>query len=204
MLAISPKYYQAGGALSGQLQDASAGLSKQLATNGALWAWNPQMEQWQAVHELAAGETIWGLLPSWYGSQSLTLVHAVRDVPQNLAILGSDAAQAFPGDVILVPNLAAPWTGPPPTPTSTTDPTLATAATAATTAATAATTAATAQTVANTGDETNGEQAITNGNGAAPLAKTNGASWWTPGRTAGVAVGGAVVVAGLAYYLGRR
>lgn len=200
-----PMFYarEARGALTGQLQDASAGLQKAVDASGQLWAWNPVVTppQWQRVHELAAGETIWNLLLDWYGTRSIDLVHKVRDVPQNTPILGGDAAQAYPGDVILVPDLEQPW------------------ATAPSGGGTTTTTGGTPVSNGGTtnGGTTNGNGGTTNGgttNGGTNGGTTNGngaiatngeaAGWWTPGKKVAAAAAGVGAAALIGWLIMRN
>lgn len=192
-----PMFADAAGTASGTIEDASAGLSKQTDQAGNVWAYNDLVQQWQLVHTLQAGETIWNLLPSWFGAQSLQLVHLVRDVAQNTPILGPAADQAYPGDKILIPNLQAPFQGVPAPPGVPAGPPAGNGPAPSLPPAE----------LPPGGSLQVGPMPLpvaappVNGNGVAANGKE--ASWWTPGRTTAVAVG-AVAAVGLTALLVAR
>ena len=104
---------EAAGAAAGRAQDASAGLGLFTDGSGRVWAWNPAMGEWQRLHTIASGDSLWKLTKIYYGAYSQSGVHAIHDVPQNEAIQGPDAGIGLiPGDVILIPGLPQP--NPPP------------------------------------------------------------------------------------------
>lgn len=100
---------EAAGAAAGRAQDASAGLGLFTDGSGRVWAWNPAMGEWQRLHTIASGDSLWKLTKIYYGAYSQSGVHAIHDVPQNEAIQGPDAGIGLiPGDVILIPGLPQP------------------------------------------------------------------------------------------------
>lgn len=104
---------EASGAAAGHAQDASAGLNTMTDASNAEWAWNPGSGEWQMLHTIASGDTLWKLSGLYYGTSSLDGVHAIYDVPQNKAIQGPSADSGLiPGDVILIPGLPQPSTAP--------------------------------------------------------------------------------------------
>lgn len=104
---------EASGAAVGHAQDASAGLNVMTDASNATWAWNPGAGEWQMLHTIASGDTLWKLSGLFYGTSSLDGVHDIYDVPQNKAIQGPSADSGLiPGDVILIPGLPQPTTAP--------------------------------------------------------------------------------------------
>lgn len=101
---------EAGGARAGVTETAAAGLEKRSDAEGRVWAWNPEMDQWQLLHEIAWGDTLWNLSRTYYGQPSLEGVRAIHEVPQNYAIQGPSPDHGLiPGDVILIPDLQQPF-----------------------------------------------------------------------------------------------
>ena len=98
---------EAGGSSAGYPQDASEGLQRRNDANANVWAWNPLFDEWQRMHSIVWGDTLWNLSATYYGSPSLPGVHAIHHVDQNYAIQGPSADTGLiPGDVILIPGLA--------------------------------------------------------------------------------------------------
>ena len=98
---------EAGGSSAGYPQDASDGLQRRSDANANVWAWNPLFGEWQRMHSIVWGDTLWNLSATYYGSPSLPGVHAIHHVDQNYAIQGPSADTGLiPGDVILIPGLA--------------------------------------------------------------------------------------------------
>lgn len=98
---------EAAGQAQGGPADASAALTKQTDSRGT-WAWNPLYDEWQLLHIIRSGDTLWAMSGTYYGERSVPGVHKIGRVEQNRPILGSDYEQAVPGDVILIPGLAQP------------------------------------------------------------------------------------------------
>ena len=101
--------------------DASAGLQKvEGSWNGEArtWAWNPVYSQWQLLHVIREGDTLWNMGGTYYGQRSVANVHRICHVEQNAPIIGadSDCAQGVPGDVLLIPDLEQPGEQPPASP----------------------------------------------------------------------------------------
>ncbi len=90
-------------------QDGSVGLTKYTDAQGAIWAWNPIDKEWQRLHQIRSGDTLWKMAGTYYGGPSLEGVHAIHHVPQNKAIQGGDANTGLiPNDIILIPQLPQP------------------------------------------------------------------------------------------------
>lgn len=109
--------FEAGGTAAGEPEDASRGLTRMTDSSGRPWAFNPFQNEWQAVHTVRSGDTLWNLSGQYYGTRSLAGVHWIHDVPQNAEIQGpSPDTGLIPGDKILIPRLpqpaAAPSAGP--------------------------------------------------------------------------------------------
>lgn len=104
----------AGGQAQGGPADASVNLTILDTPEGA-WAWNALEGEWQKLHAIVSGNTVWGLTATYYGAsgQNLANVRRIGNVPQNKPILGPSYDQAVPGDVILIPGLAQPQAAPP-------------------------------------------------------------------------------------------
>jgi len=100
-------YIEAGGQAQGGPADASAGLSKSSDDRGT-WAWNPVYSEWQLLHTVRSGDTVWAMTRTYYGEQNLVRVRQIGNVQQNKPILGTQYDQAVPGDVILIPGLSQP------------------------------------------------------------------------------------------------
>jgi len=107
-------YIEAAGQAQGGAADASAGLNKVTDDRGT-WAWNPLYSEWQLLHIVRSGDTVWQMGATYYGQSSLTNVHRIGNIEQNFPLLGSTYDQAVPGDVLLIPGLAQP-SGQPPAP----------------------------------------------------------------------------------------
>lgn len=103
-------FAEAGGKLSGHIDNASDGLTLQTDGSGKTWAWYGPANQWALVYKLKEGDTLWSLAGKLYGvSQRWT---EIRDFPPNKPIVGTKGDAAFGGDTILVPNLPAPFPKP--------------------------------------------------------------------------------------------
>jgi hypothetical protein len=103
----------AAGAKLGRPEDASANMPRWQDSNGKPWAFNASMGEWQRVHTIASGDSLWKLSGLYYGTSSLGGVHAIYAVPQNKTIQGpSPDSGLIPGDVILIPGLPQPTTPP--------------------------------------------------------------------------------------------
>jgi hypothetical protein len=105
---------EAAGQAQGGPADASLGMTIQNDDRGS-WAWNALQGQWQLLHVVVSGDTLWNLTRTYYGAggQNLASVRAIGQVPQNEPILGPEYRDAVPGDVILIPNLEQPGAAPP-------------------------------------------------------------------------------------------
>jgi hypothetical protein len=76
---------------------------------GRLWAFHEGAAEWMAVHVIRSGDTLWNLAGRYFGTSTLTGVHAIHEVPENYAIQGSNAnAGLIAGDRILIPGLPQP------------------------------------------------------------------------------------------------
>lgn len=115
----------ADGQRQGGPADASAGLTKVDGTwhgQERTWAWNPVDSEWQLLHVLRSGDTLWRMGSTYYGQSSMQNVHRIGDVEQNREIIGADAsgdnayALGVPGDVLLIPGLEQPGGQPPASP----------------------------------------------------------------------------------------
>lgn len=103
----------AAGAAAGHAQDASAGMTHWVSPSNEPWAWNPVDGEWQYIHTMKSGDTLWKLSGLYYGTSSLDGVHAIYGVPQNKAIQGpSPDSGLIPGDEILIPGLPQPRPAP--------------------------------------------------------------------------------------------
>lgn len=103
----------AGGAKAGRPEDASAGFRRITDAQGLPWAWNPVANEWQRIHTIRSGDTLWNLSGTYYGTKSLPGVRAIFNVPQNKAIQGaSPDTGLIPGDRILIPGLRQPAAAP--------------------------------------------------------------------------------------------
>lgn len=112
-----PHVLESGGTAAGHPQDASEGLPRQSDTGANVWAWNPVYNEWQRLHSVQWGDTLWNLSATYYGQPSLDGVHAIHHVEQNIAIQGPSADTGLiPGDVILIPGLPQLFQAPAPTP----------------------------------------------------------------------------------------
>lgn len=120
--AAAVEYLEAAGIQQGGPADASAGLSKVEGTwhgQARTWAWNPLYSQWQLLHILRSGDTLWKMGNTYYGQSSLQNVHRIGDVEQNAPIIGANAtgdeayALGVEGDVLLIPDLEQPYGQPP-------------------------------------------------------------------------------------------
>jgi hypothetical protein len=103
----------AGGLGQGGPADASAGLQKVDGTwNGEqrTWAWNPVSSEWQLLHVVREGDTLWAMGRTYYGESSVANVHRICHLEQNAPIIGasSDCARGVPGDILLIPGLPQP------------------------------------------------------------------------------------------------
>jgi len=113
---------ESAGQMAGAPENAAVGMSQATgpivggshpgATN--LWAFNELLNEWQPVHVVHSGDTLWDLSGRYYGSKTTPGMRAIRDVPQNLLIVGEDARKAIPGDRILIPGLGDRFGGAPP------------------------------------------------------------------------------------------
>jgi hypothetical protein len=75
--------------------------------HSGVWAFNPVVQEWQAVHAIVSGDNLWNMSRDYYGQPSQAGMHAIRDVPENTPIVGQDMKQAIPGDQLLIPGIAA-------------------------------------------------------------------------------------------------
>lgn len=112
---------EADGIGQGGAADASAGLQKvEGSWRGEVrtWAWNPVYSEWQLLHVLREGDTLWNMGGTYYGQRSVANVHRICDLEQNAPIIGadSDCAQGVPGDILLIPGLTQPEDQPPASP----------------------------------------------------------------------------------------
>ena len=98
---------EAAGQAQGGPADASAALTKMNDSRGT-WAWNPLYDEWQLLHNIRSGDTLWNMSGTYYGVRSVAGVHKIGKVDQNRPILGSDYEQAIPGDIVLIPELPQP------------------------------------------------------------------------------------------------
>jgi len=103
---------EAAGQAQGGPADASSGLTIHNDDRGS-WAFNPLYSQWQLLHIVQSGDTLWALSGRYYGERSMAGVHVIGRVEQNRPILGASYDQAIPGDVILIPDLEQPGASPP-------------------------------------------------------------------------------------------
>ncbi|MGH7605572.1 MAG: hypothetical protein ACRENK_16455 [Gemmatimonadaceae bacterium] len=104
---------EASGAKAGHPEDASVGMPHMMTASNEPWAWNQMMGQWQYCHTIKSGDTLFKLSGLYYGTSSLSGVHAIYGVPQNKSIQGpSPDSGLIPGDVILIPGLPQPSTAP--------------------------------------------------------------------------------------------
>lgn len=100
---------EASGAAAGHAQDASAGMARWIDNNQKTWAFNTSAGEWQRLHTIVTGDTLWKISGLYYSAPSLDGVHAIYGVPQNKAIQGSSPDKGLiPGDVILIPGLPQP------------------------------------------------------------------------------------------------
>ncbi|HXS82638.1 MAG TPA: hypothetical protein VN896_07935 [Methylomirabilota bacterium] len=103
---------ESGGAAHGGPEDASEGLAKMQDRKGT-WAFNDVMGEWEFVHTIKSGDTLFYLSGWYYGTPSLDGVRAIYHVPQNRAIQGPSPDRGLiPGDKILIPALPQPATAP--------------------------------------------------------------------------------------------
>lgn len=104
---------EAGGAAAGVPQNAWNGLSTATDANGALWAFNPDSSEWQLIHVVQRGDTLWKLSGLYYGQSSLAGVRAIHGVGRNQAVQGRDPNTGLiPGDQILITGLVQPSIAP--------------------------------------------------------------------------------------------
>lgn len=191
-----PAFYEAGGKLTGKIENAAEGLTVQVDTSGKAWAWNPIAGEWHLLHKLKSGDTLWSLAGKYYGANQRW--KEIRDVPQNKPIVGSDGADAFAGETLLIPSLASPFGAPttpqaeplPPAPTS---PGLPWAPTP-----TAPPEEPSAVPVSYTPETVSATTAIV------PAEKKEAPPFWTPGRIAVAAGAGALGVGLIAYFALRK
>lgn len=99
--------FEAAGQAQGGAADASEGLAKMNDARGT-WAYNTLQDEWQLLHVIRSGDTLWAMGNRYYGQSSVANVHRIGNVPQNRPIVGSDYAQCVPGDVLLIPGLEQP------------------------------------------------------------------------------------------------
>jgi hypothetical protein len=99
---------QVSGINQGGAADASAGLSKITTDADETWAWNPVDGEWQLLHIIRSGDTLWNMGGHYYGQRSRENVHRIGNVQQNKPIVGNDYASCVPGDILLIPGLAQP------------------------------------------------------------------------------------------------
>jgi hypothetical protein len=109
-------FAEAAGA-AGYQQDASADpwmptrwmASPVSSVAGAMdvWVFNDMMQQWQQLHVIQPGQTLYHTLSASYyaGGPNLANTRAIINVPQNTPIVGGAGDRAQAGDVILIPNL---------------------------------------------------------------------------------------------------
>jgi len=114
-------YGEAGGQAQGGPADASEGLSKVSGTwhgQARTWAWNPVYSEWQLLHVIREGDTLWRMGQTYYGESSTANVRRICNLEQNAPIIGADrdCAQGVPGDVLLIPGLEQPSNQPPASP----------------------------------------------------------------------------------------
>lgn len=107
-MLFSQTFAEAGGKLTGKVENAAAGLETKADSSGAVWAW--YQTQWAKIHTLKSGQTLWSLAIKYYGNGSGWT--KIRDFGPNKSIVGADGASAFAGERILIPGLPAPF--PPP------------------------------------------------------------------------------------------
>lgn len=103
---------ESAGQAQGKAVNAAAGLrvatGKAAVPGGATtWAYNPEMSEWQAVHVIVSGDNLWNMSGTYYGTKSQAGMYSIRDVRQNLPIVGQDMRQAIPGDALLIPSIGA-------------------------------------------------------------------------------------------------
>lgn len=104
---------EAAGASAGRAEDASAGMARWNDAQDKEWAFNDALGEWERVHTIKSGDTLWKLSGLYYGTSSLDGVHAIYGVPQNKTIQGPSADKGLiPGDVILIPGLPQPTVPP--------------------------------------------------------------------------------------------
>jgi hypothetical protein len=108
-----PRTREAGGQAQGGAADASVGLEKISSGPDETWAWNPIYDQWQLLHVIRSGDTLWQMGAHYYGQASRDNVHRIGDVEQNRRIVGSTYDQCVPGDILLIPDLTPPANQPP-------------------------------------------------------------------------------------------
>lgn len=98
---------EAAGAAAGGPELAHAGLETATDDRGQLWALNGS--EWQAVHLVRTGDTLWNISGRYYGTPSVTGVRQIHAVARNRAVQGPDPnAGLIPGDQILIPGLVQP------------------------------------------------------------------------------------------------
>jgi hypothetical protein len=104
---------EAAGAKLGRPEDASDGMPRWQDSNQKEWAFNSAVGEWERIHTIKSGDTLWKLSGLYYGTSSMGGVHAIYNVPQNKSIQGpSPDSGLIPGDVILIPGLPQPTTPP--------------------------------------------------------------------------------------------
>jgi hypothetical protein len=112
---------EAGGMAAARPQDATEGLTSLVSDQNVTWYWNPlagSAGEWDRAHTVKSGDTLWQMTKTYYGAYSMAGVHAIHNVPQNLAIQGPSAdVGLIPGDVILIPGLTQPASAPMTAPT---------------------------------------------------------------------------------------
>lgn len=76
-----------------------------------VWVYNDLMGEWQQMHVIQPGQTLFhNLAPGYYNfgeglPSQLARTKAIKNVPQNAGIVGPMGDRAIPGDTILIPHL---------------------------------------------------------------------------------------------------
>lgn len=202
LLLVPDPFSEAGGKLTGKIDNAAEGLPLQTDGTGKTWAWYGPANQWTLVYKLKEGDNLWTLAGKLYGTNQRWT--EIRDFPPNKPIVGAKGDAAFGGDTILIPNLPSPFLPPaaaPPPPTPAVVPTQAPAAWPSGIPYPGAAPPAEPE-IVPVGYHPEVVPAAAQAPGA-PLAAKAEEAFWTPGRIA-VAAGAGAVAVGLIVYLATR